>query len=41
MQGILIDTDIAIMSTAHLRGHKIATQNIKHYPDKKLLLRVK
>jgi len=34
----LTSIDCLIMSTALLGGHKIATQNIKHYPDKKLLL---
>ena len=30
--------DCLIASTAVLRGHKIATRNVRHYPDKKLLL---
>jgi predicted nucleic acid-binding protein len=30
--------DCLIASTALLQGHKIATRNIRHYPDKKLLL---
>ena len=30
--------DCLIASTAILQGHKIATRNIRHYPDKKLLL---
>ena len=30
--------DCLIASTALLQGHKIATRNVRHYPDKKLLL---
>jgi predicted nucleic acid-binding protein len=30
--------DCLIASTALLQGHKIATRNARHYPDKKLLL---
>jgi predicted nucleic acid-binding protein len=30
--------DCLIASTAILQGHKIATRNARHYPDKKLLL---
>lgn len=36
----LTSIDCLIMSTALLKGHKIATRNIKHYPDKKLLSKV-
>lgn len=36
----LTSIDCLIMSTALLKGHKIATNNIKHYPDKKLLSKV-
>ena len=30
--------DCLIASTALLQGHKIATRNVRHYPDKRLLL---
>ncbi len=30
--------DCLIASTALLQGHKIATRNIRHHPDKKLFL---
>ena len=34
----LTAVDCLIASTALLQGHKIATRNVRHYPDKKLLL---
>jgi len=34
----LAPIDCLIAATANLRGHKIATRNLAHYPDKKLLL---
>jgi predicted nucleic acid-binding protein len=34
----LTAVDCLIASTAILQGHKIATRNIRHYPDKNLLL---
>jgi predicted nucleic acid-binding protein len=34
----LTAVDCLIASTAFLQGHKIATRNVRHYPDKKLLL---
>ena len=34
----LTAVDCLIAATALLQGHKIATRNIRHYPDKKLLL---
>lgn len=38
-KGITLTTvDCLIASTALLQGHKIATRNVRHYPDKKLLL---
>ena len=33
----LTAVDCLIASTALLQGHKIATRNVRHYPDKKLL----
>jgi hypothetical protein len=30
--------DCLVASTALLQGHKIATRNVRHYPDKKLLI---
>lgn len=35
----LTSIDCMIAATAILRGHKIATKNTSHYPDKKLLLK--
>ncbi len=34
----LTAVDCLIASTALLQGHKIASRNVRHYPDKKLLL---
>jgi len=34
----LTAVDCLIAATAFLQGHKIATRNFRHYPDKKLLL---
>ena len=34
----LTAVDCLIASTAVLQGHQIATRNVRHYPDKKLLL---
>jgi predicted nucleic acid-binding protein len=34
----LTAVDCLISATALLQGHKIATRNVRHYPDKKLLL---
>ena len=34
----LTAVDCLIASTALMQGHKIATRNVRHYPDKKLLL---
>ena len=34
----LTAVDCLIASTALLQGHKIATRNVRRYPDKKLLL---
>ncbi len=37
-QGITLTTvDCLIFATAKLKKHKIATRNIKHYPDKQIL----
>jgi predicted nucleic acid-binding protein len=41
-QGItLTSIDCLINATAVVRGHKIATRNEEHYPDKKILLSLK
>ena len=34
----LTSIDCLVYSTAVIRGHKIATRNKSHYPDKKILL---
>lgn len=34
----LTSLDCLIAATAEVRGYKIATRNVKHYPDKNLLL---
>ena len=34
----LTAVDCLISATALLQGHKIATRNFRHYPDKKLLM---
>jgi len=34
----LTAVDCLISATALLQGHKIATRNIRHYPDRKLVL---
>jgi predicted nucleic acid-binding protein len=36
----LAPIDCLISATASTRGHKIATHNTSHYPDKKILLRL-
>lgn len=36
----LTSVDCLIAATAITRGHKIATKNTAHYPDKKLLLKL-
>lgn len=36
----LTSIDCLIMSTAIVKGYKIATKNIKHYPDKRLLMTI-
>ena len=33
----LTSTDCLVAATAVINGHKIATRNVSHYPDKKLL----
>lgn len=37
----LTSIDCLVYSTAIIRGHKIATRNKEHYPDKKILLSLK
>ncbi len=37
----LTSIDCLVYSTAIIRGHKVATRNKEHYPDKKILLSVK
>lgn len=34
----LTSIDCLVYSTAIIRGHKVATRNIEHYPDKNILL---
>ncbi len=37
----LTSIDCLVNATAVVRGHKIATRNKEHYPDKKILLHLK